>query len=156
MPIHRIDWPGSPIAMSDVAALEERLAVKLPADYRAFLLQHNGGRPMPDAFPIPGGEHPPDGGSLMDEFLGVVTTADREVIDGALRTFASRIPTGLLPIGYDAGGNVICLGIDPDNHGRVFFWDHDFEEDLPTWNNVYPLAESFQSFLASFRERPKV
>jgi len=36
-------------------AIEGRFGITLPADYRAFLLNYNGGRPGPSMFPVPGG-----------------------------------------------------------------------------------------------------
>jgi cell wall assembly regulator SMI1 len=152
MPIKSIKWPGDPIVLDDIQSLESRLAVKLPGAYRDFLLTHNGGRPIPDGFPIPGGDTS-DAGSLMNHFFGVTGPYS---IEKTITVFASRIPAGLLPIGRDAGGNIICMGTEAEHYGRIFFWDHDFEEEQPTWNNVYPLTDSFEDFIASFRDRPVV
>lgn len=33
-----------------LAKLEKQLGVRLPDDYRAFMLEHNGGRPEPQGF----------------------------------------------------------------------------------------------------------
>jgi uncharacterized protein (TIGR02996 family) len=39
---------------SDLAWLEKRFGISLPADYQAFLLNYNGGRPEPDHYRITG------------------------------------------------------------------------------------------------------
>ena len=43
-----------PLKEDDIVAAERQLGISLPADYRNFLLKHNGGYPEPDAFPISG------------------------------------------------------------------------------------------------------
>src|SRR5258708_28345592 len=40
------------VSDADLAAVERRLGVDFPDDYRAFLLRHNGGVPRPDRFRI--------------------------------------------------------------------------------------------------------
>src|SRR5205085_719162 len=44
-----INDPGPP-PTADALAAEEHLGRSIPAPYRAFLLEHNGGRHWPDAF----------------------------------------------------------------------------------------------------------
>lgn len=43
---------GTPISADRIVQLEHRLQIKLPADYRAFLLSYNGGTPEPDVFNV--------------------------------------------------------------------------------------------------------
>ena len=40
------------VSDADLAAVERRLGVNFPDDYRAFLLRHNGGVPRPGRFRI--------------------------------------------------------------------------------------------------------
>ena len=44
---------GPPLADDALADLERRLGITLPAEYRAFLLAHNGGVPRPEWFRLP-------------------------------------------------------------------------------------------------------
>ena len=50
MPIRTIKDPEQPLTASDLDGLESRLKITLPSDYRAFLLKHNGGHPIPSRF----------------------------------------------------------------------------------------------------------
>ena len=52
--IERLDECARPLSAEDVQAIEAQIGVRLPDDYKAFLLRHNGGRPRPNAFPIQG------------------------------------------------------------------------------------------------------
>lgn len=61
---------------------------------------------------------------------------DNEVID-----------TDYLPIAEDSGGNLICLSMNDENYGKIYFAVHDSEE--PTYCYI---ANSFTSFLALLYE----
>jgi len=152
MPISGFEYSGPPIGENDIDELEQKLGVTLPPDYRAFLLRTNGGRPVPeDAF---GDE---DTGSMMNMFYAVKHERISFTIAQEKRAFRSRIPEDLLPIGDDAGGSQICIGIGPDNYGKVYFWRMYDEEDLdegekPDYRNVHLVSETFSEFLDTFRE----
>src|SRR5262245_61761185 len=42
--------PAGPTNDEQIAAFEKHIGYQLPTAYREFLLQHNGGHPVPDAF----------------------------------------------------------------------------------------------------------
>ena len=52
----RVQIQGSKnrLTATEIQQFEDELGVRLPIDYRDFLLEHNGGRPQPDSFPILG------------------------------------------------------------------------------------------------------
>lgn len=118
----------------------------LPEDYKAFLKTHNGGRPVPDAFPI---------GAKQNSLLGTffrVGSKDSLDLQEACDTYRKRLPFDLMPIGNDAGGSLICLGIHGERSGKFYFWDHHHEGQ--PYENVTELAPSFSAFLDTFTERP--
>ena len=146
MLIDKVLWPGTPATDEQIAAFERIEGVTLPADYRQFLKTHNGGRPIPDCFPIG-----TDNGSLLNTFF-VLGEGEGETRD--LQTecdrHRGRIPHTLMPIGCDAGGNIILLGVHGEHRGRVYFLDH--MNPRP----IYEIAPSFAAFLNSFEPRPEV
>jgi len=154
MPISNFKFRGPPIDDDDLRALENHLGVALPPPYRAFLLRVNGGRPSPeDVFESCLG---PGKGSMLRLFF-YVRHPDRQTRTIAHQRFAfeKRIPDDLLPIGVDAGGSIIGIGIGSENYGKVYFWklydEIDLEEgEKPGYYNVYLLAEDFDQFLDSF------
>ncbi len=131
-----------------LARFEARIGRVLPADYRAFLLQHNGGRPVPADFVISA-----EGGTdTLHHTYGLHDGPSSFSLLDAYETYLGRVPPALLPIADDPGGNQICLGIDGEHRGAVFFWDHEREADggeLPSFDNVTPVAPSFAAFLAA-------
>jgi hypothetical protein len=54
------------------------------------------------------------------------------------------------PIGCDAGGNIILLGVHGDTWGRIYFLDR--MNPRP----IFEIAPSFAAFLDSFVPRPEL
>ena len=64
------------------------------------------------------------------------------------------LPPSLFPIAEDSAGNLICLGIDPSNQDKVFFWNHEEELDeegdiRQDYSNVYEVAPDIDQFLSN-------
>lgn len=151
MPISDFISRGPDISEDDITNLESTLSVRLPDDYRAFLLRFNGGRPLPeDAFSfLPNKKN----GSILSRFYSVTHEKKSNTIASRRYAFRNRIPGDLLPIGNDLGGSKICIGIGENNHGKVYFWameDETPEDVAPDYRNVRCIAESFTEHLAAF------
>jgi hypothetical protein len=111
--------------------------MQLPDDYRAFLLEFNGGTPTPNAFVIGG-----QGESTLSVFFGLVEGDVYDLWSNALAAFEDMERT-MLAIGTDAGGNHLFLSLDGEKRGQVSFRDH--ERDAA--HGVFPIAASFTAFL---------
>lgn len=159
--------PAGPTSSAQVAAFEEYIGHQLPADYRDFLLQHNGGHPDPDAFLVDSGFGDQEDivmcfFPMRDRALGAVTVQDLE----ELRTWPlhcawddlqsdlenlyaeAGIEEVLLPTGTDGSSNYFCLVLDGPRKGSVVFLDHETGE-------TFLLADSFTAFLGSLRPRER-
>jgi hypothetical protein len=134
-----------------IAQFEARRGVLLPAEYKAFLLESNGGSPTPNVFLVPGWHG--KGNSVM-YFYGIHEAEKVDRLDSACDTYDERIPADLIPIAYDANGNAICIGWKGKRKGKIYFWDHEDELDengdfVQDYRNVFLLADSLQEFLDS-------
>ncbi|MCA9675228.1 MAG: SMI1/KNR4 family protein [Myxococcales bacterium] len=151
MPVEKMTFVGNVLTDPSLDAVEQALGVKLPVPYRRFLLTHNGGRPHPRGFSFADQED----GSLLDSFYSV-ECADRMFdLVSRVRAWRARVPNDLIAIGIDAGGSLVCLGVQGPRSGKVYFWSLEDESDPrdPTNNeNVWLCADDFDGFLASFRE----
>ncbi len=132
-----------------IAEFEVRWGVVLPAEYKAFLLQSNGGMPTPDCFVVPGFHGQ---GSSLNSFYGIHNGREHHQLDRACETYEDRVPADLIPIASDACGNNICIGWKGEREGKVYFWDHEDELDedgdfVQDYRNVYLVANSLQEFL---------
>jgi hypothetical protein len=138
-------WPS--IGPEDIARVERRRGIKLPDDYRLFLLRHNGGRPERDAFPIVG--DPLSDGGLLDWLYCIHDGDQYDLVENAT-LYRGRMPPELLPIGEDPGSNQICLAVTGPSNGKVYFWDREEEageDEKPTYENIYFIANSFTEMI---------
>lgn len=147
---------GVNVEESAVIALEQFLKFRLPDDYRQFLLDANGGRPEPNAFPLQ--DNPNDTFGLIERFFSLGNDdSDHDLIDN-LAVFQNRVPSDLLPIAFDPGGNIICLGVSGEKKGGIYFWDHNDESmpgEEPDYHNIYFIAPSFDEFILNLTTLPQ-
>lgn len=159
--------PAGPTTDAQVSALEAYIGHKLPEDYRRFLLEYNGGRPEPDAFLLNTGNGDEEDivmcfFPMRDLKLGHVNVENFE----ELRTWPlhcgwddlqsdlenlyaeAGIEEPLLPTGTDGSSNYFCIVLAGTRRGAVVFLDHETGE-------THPLADNFDAFLGSFRERER-
>jgi hypothetical protein len=151
-----------------IEELESLIGVRLPADYRSFLLEVGGGNLrdviVPCTVPTPFGEH------ILTCFHSV-----KEVIS---LLDSGKTPRNMLWIGYGHFGMTTCLSVAGLDHGQVFsldtemrfFWDDETLSRLPDldssikeffrlrdadelperpwgYENCYHVADSFGEFL---------
>lgn len=150
MPITYIDSKPPPSA-ADLDALEHRLRIKLPEDYRQFLLEHNGGHPEPSGFSfVEGSDGLTDSGVAWFLAVHKGTASNFENDFNVYKVRNRRLPDNLVPIARDSFGNRICMSFDGDDKGAIYFWDHEIEADEgeeATYRNCYLIAPTLQQFL---------
>lgn len=152
MTLLSITNPFPPVTSEELVRVERQLGIDLPDDYRSFLLEHNGGRPKPNTFPIH--NFPSSSRGILEEFIGIKKGAYTD-IRKQLNVFRDRIPPDCLPIARDPGGNLLCLVFRGPGRGTIYFWDHEeeAEEGRPaSKDNLYFVASSFNTLLSSLAE----
>jgi uncharacterized protein (TIGR02996 family) len=159
---HEPDLTRPTLTPRAIDAVEGRFGITLPADYRAFLLNYNGGRPEPGTFRGPGGEWVElydlhtiwsmDGSAQYDEYDLVqrLEVIDEDRARGAENLWSDRWTRDLIDIGRAAIGGLeeLCLGVTGDAAGRVYLIDLWMEAPEP----VVKVADSFAEFLGLFGE----
>lgn len=98
-----------------IAALEERFSIRLPGQYRSFLLRYNGGDTPKTRFRISGVS------SDLRGFFGF-GSARLGFPESRLESWLSE---DLLPIARDSFGNDILIAVRGEGYGSVFFADHE-------------------------------
>jgi hypothetical protein len=144
-----------PLAERDLASVERELGVQFPADYRAFMVRHNGGRAIPKAFKISWQQGQPPAEdwrtSALSWLFFVWDKPEANLLRMNTVTYKDRIPEQTVAIGTDAFGNPILLAFGGPHKGKVLFWssDHEVEEgQTPGYDNVGVIADSFSDFLS--------
>ena len=95
---------------------EQMHELKLPDDYRSFLLEHNGGRPNPEIIDfIQYGRSQSD----IVNYLGGIHNGEYwSRLEWHINSLKGRIPSGFIPIDDDPGGNVYLLGVVDEYLGK--------------------------------------
>lgn len=136
---------GPRISDLEIARLERKIGFRIPDEYRAFLMEHNGGRPTPKFFSISACKEQTVGQIL--DFFGIGDPLESCRLDWNFDVFLGRMPPGLFPIACEDGGNIICLSLGGAGIGSVYYWDHEEETSPPGYGNVYKISDSFGQFL---------
>ena len=70
--------------------------------------------------------------------------------------YRDRVSSDVLVIGESPGGNQICLGLNGNGPGKVFFWDHEGEIACGAVGshstNLYLISMTFEKFVASLEK----
>ncbi len=149
----------APTNLKEIKKFEKLIQAKLPEDYKQFLLKHNGGHPIANGFELikPINNKTKEAGidwfySLYDEDIANISTEFNN-ISTRFKDSRDKIPDEILPIGDDSGGK-ICLGIQGDYYGKLYYWTTNWswwsEDD---YNYLYLIANSFTDFINSLFER---
>lgn len=120
--------------------------IKLPDDYREFLLEFNGGIPSPNR------NGNPD--TIVTYILGMHNGNYYASLYKHIDMFKNRLPVSTFSIATDAFGNLFILSLHPENHGNIYFWDHEGEpeyQDGHYIDNCYFVAYSFSAFINNLR-----
>ncbi|MFA6241911.1 MAG: SMI1/KNR4 family protein [Candidatus Hydrogenedentales bacterium] len=145
---------GPSVSYADVEQLEASIGRTLPDDFKAFLMQYNGGRPEPNEYPLVGLDNNPYG--MVHFFFGIDDPVESCNLEWNFEVMNGRIPDNLFPIACDDGGDLLCLSLYGDDAGSVVFWDYYAEHFPPTYDNIYriPGADSFSAFIELLQYSP--
>lgn len=126
-----------------VLKLEKDFRVKLPEDYKDFLIQYNGGD-VDDAYLY---VKDLDEYMLMGYLSGIDVEAEFADIAKFNDEYHEDIPKKSILIGSDEGEGWILLVCDGENNG-VWYYDHSYFFDPSTDElNTYFICETFSDFI---------
>lgn len=130
------------LRIQDIVDFEEANDIKLPEDYKQFLIEHNGGRPYPCISPVVKID--------VQWIYGMVQEPYYASLFQHIAMFQGRIPSWYFPIANDSGGNLYLMSLYHENFGLIAFWDHEGETDGDAdqyFDNMRTVANSFTEFL---------
>lgn len=140
-----------PLTQGLLAQAESTLGVVFPDGYRAFMREHNGGRPEPDGFAIawrPGQKAAAAGASSMVSwFFSIYDGPHENLLRMNQTTFKGRLPKGTIAIGRDPSSNLLLLRCDDSpQRGELLYWLMEMERG---GDNLGLVATGFDEFLQS-------
>jgi hypothetical protein len=118
-----LDNRGPPLSSEELAAVERRLGIDLPDDYRAFLLEQNGGAPYPSQFLGEGG-HPLRITRFLSVGLAGPGPPDPNDFEAtvAFHRDELELPPHLVPIGLVDYEDFLLLSVAGEDRGTVYYW----------------------------------
>lgn len=132
------------VSRSAVEKAEREHAFRIPDEYKAFLLKHNGGHPRRCCFRFGKGAYRD---SLVGSFFSVGGPGYMNLAH-YVEVYSDRLPANYFPIANDPGGNLIVISCSGPTKGAVYFWDHEHEGKKA----LHRVAKSFDDFLALLTE----
>src|SRR2546421_7542919 len=101
-----LDNRGPRLRENDLDDFEKDANIILPAEYRSFLLRHNGGLPSPHVIDVKGAPGRP---TDVQVFFGSGRPVESSDLQWNRRTFLEPLPSKSLPIARDSVGDRFCL-----------------------------------------------
>jgi hypothetical protein len=141
-----------PVSAERLAEAEARLVeigTRLPPSYKAFLAEQDGGKPVRDTFSFQ--QHDRVQHDFVRLFFGIAESPNGDLVTEA-NLARDRLPADVLPIATDNFGNLVVLDGRDGRDGPVLFWDHEFQSDPPSEDDLFFVAPDFETFLASLEE----
>ena len=134
----------------EVLKLEKNFKIKLPEDYRNFLIQYNGGN-IDDRYLY---VKELDEYMLMGYFFGIGIEKGFSDINKINEEYDDDIPKKSLLIGTDEGSGFLLLVNDGKNDG-IWYYDHTYffeqsNDDL----NTYFICDTFTDFIKLLETTP--
>ena len=126
-------------------SLCKKYGLVFPESYVDFLKKYNDSEL--DSNIIMGAE---DLGIYIRYFYGT-TNDDFSNIEEVYQCYFNRMPSKCIPIADSDFGNQICMSLQKENYGKIYFWDHetmdtDYEEKCKlAFEDMILLADSFCS-----------
>jgi len=134
---------GPLLTEGQITRLEKQLDVKLPDEYRSFLLRTNGGKPHPDFFPIP--LHKTLTTGRLVTLFGIGRPAKESNIDWNYKNLIGQLPNYHFPIGITPEEDMVTLSLGRLDMGRVYYWVR-AEYNVTGDNEAYFIAGNFDKF----------
>lgn len=143
---------GENLDLETISEFEAVLNVVLPDSYKEFMLTSNGGMPEEDwVFEYEDSITNTKKRTLIQDFF-IIYKEDNFEIDN-LKNICNQlwddraISRDMFPFAEDPAGNYICISLEENCYGTIYFCDHEFE-DLETEHMIQSkIADNFSDFL---------
>lgn len=149
--LQNIVEPSARISETELKLFAQRHGIHFPKAYEKFLLNTNGGQPVPSAFPIEGLSGNPSG--VVQAFFGLKANVGTEDLENNLLELGESVPKGILPIAGTEGDDFLVLDLRQTG-APIMFWDRRKFWGSNVWNesDLYPVANNFETLLSELHD----
>jgi len=137
---------GKSLTDSDISEFENEFQIKLPQDYIDFMLKNNGGVPEEDWI-FDYIENGNANSSVIRDFFVIYKTETGEYDDLKVAYKNGVAPPDYMPIATDPGGNVIFMAVKGENRGKIYFGNHELEDEKTGYMLISLISDTFSEFI---------
>ncbi len=165
-----VETAGDKLSESELIEFEKKIGTKLPSQLRSFYSHWNGGLPYPANIPknksawvrlhwSKGAEAARVGPATSFEGLFRINASPSVDFLRTWIDYKDSLPKDVLCFASDPGSSLFLIGIKDYNLGKIFFWEISYQADIaegeiPNYDNIAFVANSFTEFLLALREEP--
>jgi len=135
---------GGLVSEGQIDRIENDLDIKLPEDYRSWLVRTNGGKPTPAFFPVAG--HKTIHHSKIELIFGLGRPDRKTNIDWNYKNLIGTLPNYHFPIAITPEEDMVTMSLGRLDEGRIYFWIR-AEYNVAGDNEAYYVAGSFTKLL---------
>ena len=138
--------PQSPKASEEeIQEFESQLGIRLPEEYRNYLLKHNGALPRKLDYWMPGEKNWIE--SVHEMYALLSTDHPRSIRQFLTEDYG--VPSGWLPIANSGYGDFTVISMLEEDFGAIYYLFHEVHGYDPTerTRGVYKLASSFTEWI---------
>jgi len=135
---------------TQIQVFETEFNLKLPEDYKKFILKHNGGYPLENVFE---NEQEEEFGidsffSIRNDFtLGSEGVMSSKFIIDTHQIIEQNIPNNLYPFGNTPGNHTYCISLAKQDYGNIYIYALDGRKHAKTY-----VTFSFLNFIQNLKE----
>jgi len=118
----QIERQGPPMTPTILNVVESRMGIRLPMEYRGFLLRSNGGKPRPGYVHIQNMPNNPIANVV--DFFGINMPEEIDDVEWNYDHRPDQLPDGWIPIGRTESGDMLVLVTCRDIIGTIWLWDY--------------------------------
>ncbi len=143
---------GEQLTSQDIREIEQKLSLVLPDDYKAFMLESNGGMPEGDyVFEFFDEVTEKTNHSVIQEFF-ILNKEESDDYDDLMTNCMELWDEEMLgkddiPFALDPGGNYLCLSLGSDDYGTVYLCNHEYDDAETGYLVNSKVADSFSAFI---------
>ena len=133
----------------------EKYELEFPESFVKFIEEHNEAELEPNIVYLPDNE------CYIRNFYGTSNESYFDII-ATYETYVDRMPSKCVPIADPDFGNEICMSLEKENYGKIYFWDHETmdtdDDEVCTlrFEDMILLADSFEELLEMILVSPYV
>ena len=129
------------ICIDDLVELERKYNFRFPDDFKSFYLQYNGGKPKRREVYLQDEDW--ESSTSFHGFYTIKSRLEKKLED----IYEDWWIRGLIPFGYDEGGEDFCFSTRDFDYGCIYYFMSDCLDDENPENALVKVSESFTQFI---------